>query len=58
MGLCSCGSGLESEEIYDARNIYVARVCEKCRKEKLSHYRKDIFTDPNYWCSEEIDEIM
>ena len=54
--LCPCGSGEPWEEIYDARGIYVARVCDKCKKERLSGYRKDIFTDPNYWTDEPIDE--
>ena len=53
--LCNCGSEEEAEEVYDARGIYVARVCDKCRKEKLSHYRPDIFTDSDYWTDEPID---
>ena len=51
-----CDSGLYHEEIYDARGIYVARVCEKCRKESLAPYRSDIFTDSQYECDEQIDE--
>jgi len=30
---------------YDARGIYLTKVCDKCEKEKLSKYRKD---NPNY----------
>ena len=52
---CPCGSGLESEDIYDARGIYVARVCPKCRKERLKGYRQDIFDDPDYECDEPIE---
>jgi hypothetical protein len=44
------------EAVYDARGIFVAYVCEQCRERKLSGYRPDIFTDPNYWALEPIDE--
>jgi hypothetical protein len=54
--LCSCGSGEYPEDVYDARGIFVARVCDKCRKKKLAGYRKDIFEDSNYYCDEQIDE--
>jgi len=53
---CPCGSGEYPEDIVDARGIFVAYVCDKCRKEKLSGYRSDIFTDSNYWHDEPIDE--
>jgi hypothetical protein len=43
-----CDSGLYHEEVYDARGIYVVRVCEKCEKETLAPYRREIFTDSNY----------
>lgn len=56
MGLCSCGSGQWAEPAYDARGIYVAAVCDKCREERLSHYRPEIFTEPDYECDEPIDE--
>lgn len=54
--LCSCGSGEYPEEVYDARGIFVANVCDKCRKERLWGYRPEIFTDSDYWCDEPIDE--
>lgn len=41
---------------YDARGIPLARVCAKCRKEKLKGYRPDVLTDPNYWADEPIEE--
>jgi hypothetical protein len=41
---CNCGSGLESWWEYDAQNIPLCRVCDECRKEKLSHYRPEILT--------------
>lgn len=53
---CHCGSGLERSAEYDARGIFLTYVCEKCRKEKLSHFRPDVLTDPNYWHDEPIDE--
>lgn len=53
---CPCGSGEYPEEVCDARGIFVAYVCDKCRKERLSGYRPDIFTDSNYWHDEPIDE--
>jgi hypothetical protein len=52
---CPCGSGLPSAWANDARGIPLARVCSKCRKEKLGHYRPDVLTDPNYWADEPID---
>ncbi len=53
--LCSCGSGQESWWAYDARGIELARVCEKCEKEKLSHYRPEVLDDPNYDADEPIE---
>ncbi len=52
--LCSCGSGNEREEIYDGYNIFLTYACDKCRKEKLSHYRRDIFE--RYETDEQIEE--
>ena len=46
--LCSCGSGLWPEAVYDARGIYVCKACPKCKKEKTRGYRPEIFTDPGY----------
>lgn len=46
-GTCSCGSGLPFEREYDAQGIYLCRVCPKCRKEKLSHYRPEILSGYN-----------
>jgi len=53
---CPCGSHRESWWEYDARGIPLCRVCERCRTEKLSHYRPDVLTDPSYWHDEPIDE--
>lgn len=54
---CPCGSGLMSRWVSDARGIPLARVCEKCRKEKLSHFRPEVLSDPNYEASEDFDEV-
>jgi hypothetical protein len=54
--LCGCGSGLYSEPIYDARNIYCGRACEKCRKEHMAGFRPEVFTDPDYEADEPIEE--
>ena len=40
----------------DARGIFLCFVCDICEKEKLSKYRPEVVTDPNYWASEFIDE--
>jgi hypothetical protein len=53
---CPCGSGLYRNENYDARGIFLTFTCEKCKKVKLSKYRKDVLEDPNYWHDEPIDE--
>lgn len=52
---CPCGSGLEAELEYDARGIELGYMCDKCRKEKMSHFRPDVLTDPNYWVDEPIE---
>lgn len=56
MADCTCGSGEYGEQLYDARGIYCCLVCDNCRKEKLSRYRPEIFTDDNYECDENIDD--
>jgi len=53
---CICGSGLPSEQLYDARGIYVSRVCEACEAEVRSRYRPEIFSDSGYECDEPIEE--
>jgi hypothetical protein len=52
---CSCGSGREANAEFDARGIFLAYVCFKCRKEKLSRYRSDVLTNPCYECDEPIE---
>ena len=53
---CGCGSGLPSYWENDARGIPLAKVCDKCRKERLSVYREDVLTNSNYECDESIEE--
>ena len=53
--LCPCGSNKPSWWENDARGIPLARVCEKCRKQKLAKYRPDVLSDPNYWHDEPIE---
>ncbi len=56
LGQCRCGSGLLAHDLNDARGILVARVCARCENSKRLQYRNEIFTDPNYWADELIDE--
>ena len=52
---CSCSSGLEKDEEYDARGIFLTYACSQCRAEKLGSYRSDVLTDANYWADEAIE---
>lgn len=52
---CCCGSGLPTEDIYDARGIFIIRVCKKCKKEKLSGFRPEIFENNSYTVNEQIN---
>lgn len=52
---CNCGSGFESYWESDARGIPLAKVCDKCRKEKLSKFRPEVLTNSNYECDEPIE---
>lgn len=52
---CPCGSGKPSMWAYDARYIALCRTCEDCHKEKMSHYRKEVLTNPNYTADEPIE---
>lgn len=53
---CPCGSGLEPEDQYDARGIFLCRTCVKCHKNKMSKYRREVLENPNYEASEPIEE--
>ena len=52
---CPCGSGEYPYDLLDARGIYCGKVCSKCEKEKMSHYRPEIFTDGSYEADEAIE---
>jgi len=45
---CPCGSGKPSHWEFDARGIPTARVCPDCREKKLSKFRPEVLTNPNY----------
>jgi hypothetical protein len=51
---CKCGSGLNCYGEYDGYGIFLFYACDKCVKEKLSHYRYDI--KERYECDDPIDE--
>jgi hypothetical protein len=53
---CTCGSGLKSWWLLDARGIELCHACEACEEEKLKGYRSDVLTDPNYDADEPIEE--
>jgi hypothetical protein len=53
---CECGSGEIRQAEYDARGIFLVYACGKCRQRKLSHFRPDVLSDPNYWADEQIEE--
>ena len=40
---------------FDARGIEIARVCDKCRAQKLAKYRPEVLTDPGYEADEPIE---
>jgi len=47
-----------SWEEYDARGIYLCRVCDKCEVAKLSKYRPEVLTNSNYHADEPIEEPL
>ena len=55
-GDCACGSGLAPEPHYDARGIFACYACDKCRERKMAGFRPEVFTDPNYWHDEPLDD--
>ena len=52
---CPCGSGRNSWWENDARGIPLARVCQKCRAEKLAKFRPEVLIDSQYECDEPIE---
>ena len=53
---CICGSGQPSWQLFDARGIYVTRVCKVCLATTKAKYRPEIFTNSSYHADEPIDE--
>jgi hypothetical protein len=53
---CPCGSGERRSMQYDARGIFLCFTCPKCHAQKMSKYRPEVLTDPNYECSEDVEE--
>ena len=53
---CPCKSGNYRTAQYDARGIFLCYTCLACQREKLSGYRPEVLTDPNYSHVEPIDE--
>ena len=41
---------------HDARGIPLARVCDKCYRDKMSQYKPEVLNDPNYDIDEQIEE--
>ena len=52
---CSCGSGEWSRTVYDAHGIYIAKMCDRCERDRLKAYRPEVLTDRNYECCEDVD---
>lgn len=52
---CPCGSGEYGEAFYDARGIYIGRMCSHCCTERLSQFRPEVLTDPNYEADKPIE---
>ena len=52
---CRCGSGLYEWALKDVRNIFCAYVCDKCKTAVKGRYRPEIFTDPDYWTTENVE---
>lgn len=50
-----CESNEPEERHYDARGIYLGFACIHCEKEFLKQFRRDVLTDPNYECDEDIE---
>lgn len=53
---CVCNSGRFQRPLHDARQIFVAYVCDDCVGKVRGRYRAEVFTDPNYETTEAIDE--
>jgi hypothetical protein len=50
---CPCGSGKPRRDLVDARDVFLAFVCDACEEEKRKEFRPEIFTD---WTDVSIEE--
>ena len=41
---------------HDAIGIPLCKVCDRCEEAKLSMYRPDVLSNPNYQADEQIEE--
>jgi len=57
MDLRNCmHEGEDSWWEYDARGIPLCKVCDLCEETKLSMYRPEVLSNPNYHADEQIEE--
>jgi hypothetical protein len=54
--LCACGSGKPRSAQYDARGIFLTFTCEDCHHRRITEFRPDVLTDPDYWTEEPVDD--
>lgn len=52
---CPCGSGKNSWWEIDARGIPLSRVCADCKETKLSKFKPEVLTNPQYQTDEPIE---
>lgn len=55
---CPCGSGEQPVMETDAKGIPLGYTCSKCKEDKLSDFRKDVLSDPNYEADEPIEASL
>lgn len=53
---CTCASGLYPRPLVDARGVFCCYVCDDCEGSRRARYRPEIFSDPDYWHDEPIDD--
>jgi len=46
----------ERRALYDARMIFCCFVCQECEARRRAEFRAEIFSDPNYETSEDVEE--
>ena len=53
---CRCGSGEDHYPLMDARGIFCGYVCSQCETQYKKKFRPEVFTNPNYWTTENVEE--